>query len=70
MSLVLVDLVDAWHHAGVPRLAKIVLIVLGVLLLVVALRVAYAYWDLKVQSDAAERVRTDREATFQAELAQ
>jgi hypothetical protein len=70
MSLVLVDLVDAWHHARVPRLAKIVLIVLGVLLLVVALRVAYAYWGLKVQSAAAERVRADREATFQAELAE
>ena len=74
MSLVLVDLVKAWHHARVPRFAKIFLIVVGVLvgvlLLAVVLRVAYAYWDLKVQSAAAERVRADREVTFQAELAQ
>jgi hypothetical protein len=54
----------------VPRLAKIILIVLGVFSLVVVVRVAYAYWELKVQSAAAERVRADREGTFQAELAQ
>ena len=54
----------------VPRLAKIILIALGVLSVVGVLRVAHAYWNLKVQSAAAERVRADREATFQAELAQ
>ncbi|HZW95783.1 MAG TPA: hypothetical protein VFF64_22745 [Candidatus Eremiobacteraceae bacterium] len=54
----------------VARLVKRILIILGVLLSVVLLYFAYAYRNLKLQSEAANRVRADREVTFQAELAQ
>lgn len=52
------------------RLVKATLIALGLVLLSVLLYVGYGYRNLKLQSEAAERVRAEKQPIFQAQLAQ
>lgn len=54
----------------VARLAKTLLIILGVFLLVVLLYAASVYRNLKLQSAAADRVAAELEVGYQAQLAE
>jgi len=51
------------------RLLKATFIGIGFILLCVLLYVGYAYRELELQSEAADRVRAEREPIFQARLA-
>ncbi len=52
------------------RIVKKIVIVFGVLLTAFLLYVAYSYWNLKVQSAAADRASAELEVGYQAQLKQ
>lgn len=56
--------------ARIPRLAKYIFLVFGIVLLAVLAYFAYGYHSLKLQSAAAARTRAELQPGFQAKLVQ